>query len=423
MNNVCVLGLGYIGLPTATILAASGARVVGIDVRPEVVDTINQGAIHIEEPGLLEKVQQAVHSGNLTAALSPCPADVFIIAVPTPITHEHRADMSYVIAAAKSILSSLRPGNLVILESTSPPGTCRDLLTPLFAQAGFVVGKDISLAYCPERVLPGKILTELVENDRVVGGMDAKSAGMARDLYALFVKGNILQTGATTAEMIKLMENTFRDVNIALANEAARLCENLGIDFWEVARCANRHPRVNIHNAGPGVGGHCIAVDPWFLVEAYPSETGLIRTARERNDSMPKHVIATIMGLLDKVDTPKVACLGLAYKADVDDIRESPSLEVILGLEKAGLNVACHDPHVSQAPCSNSSLEECLKGADLVVLLTDHAEFKRLDPNKAGRSMRRHMLYDTRNALDHAAWRAAGFDITVLGAGRQVDTA
>lgn len=420
MKRVCVLGLGYIGLPTTAVLASSGVKVLGVDIRQDVVDTINRGDIHIEEPGLCEVVKQAVESGNLTASLTPAPSDVFIIAVPTPITHEHKADMSFVLGATKSIIPYLQPGNLVILESTSPPGTCRDLLAPIFKEAGFTIGEDIFIAYCPERVLPGKILTELVENDRIVGGLDEKSTEMAHAVYSLFVKGTIIKTDATTAEMTKIMENTFRDVNIALANEAARICEYLGIDFWEVARCANRHPRVNIHNAGPGVGGHCTAVDPWFLVELCPNETLLINTARRRNDAMPNHVITTTLSLVNGIKDAKVACLGLAYKADVDDIRESPALRVIEGLSKTGINVVCHDPHVKQAPYKNIFLEECLEGADLILLLTDHKEFKRLDPKQIGIWMRHRMLYDTRNVFKYAPWIEAGFKVRVLGRGTKI---
>lgn len=421
MNTVCVLGLGYIGLPTAAMIASAGVSVLGVDVRREVVDTINAGKIHIEEPGLPDMVRAAVESGKLRAAMSPEEANVFIIAVPTPLTDAHKADMSLVVAAVRSLLPHLRPGNLVVLESTSPPGTCRDLLAPLFTEAGFTIGEDIFLAYCPERVLPGKIIRELVENDRIVGGMDPKSTAMAQEVYRIFVKGAIKQTSATAAEMIKLMENTFRDVNIALANEAACLCENLGVDFWEVARLANLHPRVHVHQAGPGVGGHCIAVDPWFLVEAAPQETALIQTARSRNDAMPGHVVDTVKRLVKGQKDAKAALLGLAYKADVDDIRESPSLKIAAALEEEGLFVQCYDPHVKQAPCAQTTLAACLEGADVVVLLTDHKEFKALDPKQAAQGMRQRILYDTRNALNHDNWREAGFTVTLLGSGLTAD--
>lgn len=418
MKTICVVGLGYIGLPTATILAAGGVKVTGVDVRPEIVDAINRGEIYIDEPGLDTLLRNAVSSGNLRAALAPVPAEAFIIAVPTPVNGDHGADMSCVVQAAESIVPCLRKGSLVILESTSPPGTCRDLLRPILERGGLVVGKDLFLAYCPERVLPGKILEELVRNDRVVGGITAESAVKARDLYARFVKGEIVLTSATTAEMIKIVENTFRDVNIALANEIALQCEQLGVNFWEVARNANRHPRVNVHRAGPGVGGHCIAVDPWFLVEAFPDKTGLIRCARERNDAMPGHVVNTVLELLTGVKKPRVAVLGLAYKADVDDIRESPALKVAAGLQEKGVEIRCYDPHVRKAPVPLALPRECLAGADLALLLTDHAEFRGLDPAKVGGYMRHRRLYDTRNALDHRVWTEAGFEVVVLGAGR-----
>lgn len=418
MNTICVVGLGYIGLPTATILAVNDAAVLGVDLRRNIVDGINRGESLIEEPGLAALLKTAAKSGNLRAAMEVAPADVFIIAVPTPVTETKQADMACVVEAAASLVPHLRPGNLVILESTSPPGTCRDLLRPILEQSGLKVGTDLFLAYCAERVLPGSILEELVNNDRVVGGVTPESARKARDLYARFVQGEIILTSATTAEMIKIVENTFRDVNIALANEIALLCENLGIDCWEVARHANRHPRVNVHQAGPGVGGHCIAVDPWFLVEAFPETTGLVRGARERNDAMPRHVADTIASLLADVNSPKVAVLGLAYKADVDDTRESPAIKVAAMLLEKGMSVLCCDPHARTAPVPVGTLQACLADADLAVLLTDHAEFRKLNPQDAAAAMRHCRLYDTRNALDHAAWTEAGFEVTVLGVGR-----
>ncbi len=417
MNTICVVGLGYIGLPTATILAVNDAKVTGVDLRRDIVEGINRGEIAIEEPGLAALLKTAVKSGNLRASMTAAPADVFIIAVPTPVTEMHGADMTCVAAAAESIVSCLRPGNLVILESTSPPGTCRDLLGPILEQSGLKVGTDLYLAYCAERVLPGRILEELVSNDRVVGGVTPQSAQKARDIYARFVQGEIVLTSATTAEMIKIVENTFRDVNIALANEIALLCENLGIDFWQVARHANRHPRVNVHQAGPGVGGHCIAVDPWFLVEAFPETAGLVRSARERNDTMPAHVADMVVALVADVKSPEVVLLGLAYKAGVDDIRESPAVKVAAMLVEQGITVRCCDPHVRMAPVPLCSLETSVSGADLAVLMTDHAEFKGLVPETAGAAMRHRRLYDTRNALDREAWTRAGFEVTVLGVG------
>jgi len=419
MKTVCVLGLGYIGLPTASMLAAHGFRVLGVDVSEMVVDTVNRGQIHIEEPGLHTLVQAAIQSGNLRASLQPEVADVFIIAVPTPLTADKTADMGYVEDAARSLVPHLQPGALVILESTSPPGTCRDLLRPILESGGRTVGKDVFLAHCPERVLPGKILTELIANDRVIGGYDEASAIEAKALYEHFVEGAIFLTDATSAEMVKLLENTYRDVNIALANEAARLCEHMGIDFWEVARFANRHPRVNVHAAGPGVGGHCISVDPWFLVEKSPEIAQLIHLSRDINDQMPGHVAARLQALLADIPAPRVAVLGLAYKANVDDIRESPALSVIALLREAGMELAICDPHVESGPCENLPLESCLKDAHAIVLLTDHDEFRTIDPATAHKLMTAHRLFDTRHCLDHDAWRAAGFDVHCLGMGKE----
>ncbi len=417
MKTICVMGLGYIGLPSASVLATCGFKVLGVDVSSPVVDTINRGNVHIEEPGLHTEVQAAIGSGNLRASLAAEPADVFIIAVPTPLTKDKRADMSYVVRAAEAIMPFLREGNLVILESTSPPGTSRDLLAPMFIQAGWRIGVTLHLAHCPERVLPGRILHELVHNARVIGGYTPECAEAARRIYAKFVDGDILLTDVTTAEMVKVTENTFRDVNIALANETALLCEKLSIDFWEVARLTNHHPRVNLHNAGPGVGGHCISVDPWFLVERFPEDTGLISTARRRNDGMPHHVARRVMALLAGVEKPKVAALGLAFKGNVDDTRESPAYEVISLLQEEGVFVAVHDPYVKTAEVELSSLEECFRGADCVVLLADHSDYCHLNPPEVARLARNRVLLDCRNFLDRAQWSAAGFHVETVGRG------
>ena len=418
-STVCVLGLGYIGLPTASVLATHGFQVLGVDVAPHIVDTVNAGAIHIEEPGLQTVVCAAIQSGKLRAALHPERADVFIIAVPTPLTAEKKADMRFVIQAAESIVPHLKRGTLVILESTSPPGTCRDLIMPILERSGLNVGGDVHLAYCPERVLPGRILTEFIANDRIIGGINSASAERARALYERFVEGRLFVTDATTAEMDKLLENTFSDVNIALANEAALICERMGVCFWEAARLANRHPRVTVHDAGPGVGGHCISVDPWFLVEKAAEESQLIRLARERNDAMPRHVADAIAELVDGMQSPRIAVLGLAYKANVDDIRESPAVRVVHCLLGRGFEVAVHDPHVRHSPFPLLSLEQCLHGSDCVALLTNHDEFKAIEPRQAAAWMRHRVLYDTRNLFDVAAWKAAGFRTRLLGAGAQ----
>jgi UDP-N-acetyl-D-mannosaminuronic acid dehydrogenase len=419
MTKTCVMGLGYIGLPTASVLATNGFEVVGIDVDPRVVDIVNSGRIHIEEPGLQTVVRAAIASGNLRASLQTETADVFFLAVPTPLTPDKKADMSYVQKAAEAIVPVLEEGNLVILESTSPPGTCLNFLKPILERSGLEVGRDIGLAHCPERVLPGKILKELIANDRVIGGFDRNSAVRAREVYAGFVEGEVFLTDLTTAEMVKVIENTFRDVNIALANETAILCERLGIEFGEVARLANRHPRVNIHQAGPGVGGHCISVDPWFLVEQFPDTARIIHQARDRNAGMPSYVVDSVMALVGDVEKPKVAALGLAFKGNVDDMRESPSLDVVRMLKERGIHVSVHDPYVNSAPMPLSSLEECFREADCLLILTDHDDYKYINPRQVGKQMRRSVLFDTRDMLDHADWREAGFRVRVLGSGAE----
>jgi len=420
MKKVCVMGLGYIGLPTASVLASNGYQVLGVDVGQRVVDTVNAGNIHIEEPGLHTVVRAAIQSGNLRASTVPDKADVFILAVPTPLDEESKkADMHFVREAAEAIVPYLERDNLVILESTSPPGTCRNLVAPILETSGLKVGADLHLAHCPERVLPGRILTELIQNDRVVGGVDDVSAARAKDLYAAFVEGEIFLTEVTTAEMVKIIENTFRDVNIALANETALLCEQLDIDFWEVARLANRHPRVNVHRTGPGVGGHCISVDPWFLVGLFPETAELIHAARRRNDTMPAYVVAQTMELLSGVTRPKVAALGLAFKGNVDDLRGSPSLIVVEQLRAQGVEVAVHDYFVRTAPIELAGLDECFTGADCVLLLTDHNDYKYLNPAEVVKLTRQRVLFDTRNLLDHDAWRKEGFRVKVLGCGKE----
>ncbi len=419
MKKVCVLGLGYIGLPTAGMLASAGFNVIGVDISERVVKTINNGEIHIEEPGLLTLIKAGVSSKHLVAQTEPTKADVFIIAVPTPITEDKKADMRYVVSAGESIVPFLEKGNIVILESTSPPGTCRNLLKPILENSGLKVGKDIYLAHCPERVLPGKILYELIHNDRIIGGITLKCAELAREIYSSFVEGKILLTDATTAEMVKLIENTYRDVNIALANETAILCEKLGINFWEVVRLANHHPRVHLHLAGPGVGGHCISVDPWFLVESFPTETKIIRTARERNDGMPSYVVKKIESMIKDIQNPKIALLGLAYKGNVDDIRESPSLHVYSQLQLRKYKISLHDPHIKHhPPMPLDKLESALKDTDCMVILTAHDEFKKIDPKFAGKLMRSKNVLDTHNILEAKEWEKEGFTVNILGVGK-----
>jgi UDP-N-acetyl-D-mannosaminuronic acid dehydrogenase len=379
-TTVCVMGLGYIGLPTASILANKGFHVLGVDVRPEVVQTINQGRIHIEEPDLDILVRSAVNSGQLKAANEPQPADVFILCVPTPICPDHSPDLSYVEQAARAIRPHVRAGNLVVLESTSPPRTTEKIVVPQAIPPELTVGRDVFVAHCPERVLPGRILLEAVRNDRVIGGMTPACARRARQFYETFVQGEIFTTSAIAAEITKLTENSYRDVNIAFANELSMLSDSLGVDPWEIIALANRHPRVNILHPGPGVGGHCISVDPWFLVHSAPKITPLMRTAREVNDSKPHYVVQHILDLSKQFNQPRIGCLGLTYKADVDDLRESPSLEIVreLNVRSGGEVLAC-DPYVSPERFKEfplHSFEEVISRCQILVLLTDHRQFK-----------------------------------------------
>ena len=414
-NKICVIGLGYIGLPTASMFAIHGVHVVGVDINQDILATLNNGGLHIHEPGLHALVSHAFTSGNLCAQMAPEPADAFLIAVPTPFMDDKRADMRFVVSAAQAVVPYLQPGNLVILESTSPPRTTVNLVAPILEQSGLKAGKDFFLAYSPERVLPGQILKELQENARVCGGIDPCSAEAARDLYRVFVKGEIVLTDATTAEMVKLMENTYRDVNIAIANEFSRLADYFEIDANKAIQIANLHPRVNILHPGPGVGGHCISVDPWFLVEAAPHLTPLIKTARQVNDSQPDFVVSITKRIVGDLAGKKVAVLGLAYKPDVDDLRESPAIEIVHLLQKEGAVVKAFEPFkrnqkltgISMAKC----IEDALKDAEIILLLVAHSQFKNLDPkNIVGETMARTVI-DTVDTLDKSTWAASGFSL------------
>jgi UDP-N-acetyl-D-mannosaminuronic acid dehydrogenase len=407
-GRISIVGLGYIGLPTAAVLAVRGHEVVGVDLNAAAVEIVNSGKIHFTEPDLEVIVQAAVARGHLRAVGVPEPADAFIIAVPTPFKGDHEPDLSYVRAAALSIAPVLRPGNLVILESTSPVGTTAamsawlaearpDLTFPQHAEDE----ADIDIAYCPERVLPGKIIQELVENDRIIGGLSDHSTRRASDLYGLFVKGSMLRTNARTAEMCKLVENSFRDVNIAFANELSVISAEQGIDVWELIQLANHHPRVNILQPGPGVGGHCIAVDPWFIVHSSPDNSRLIRTARQVNDAKPDFVIAEIMVLADRFKHPRVACLGLSFKADVDDLRESPAVGIVERLaEREGIEILVVEPHINTLPprlenlksVSLVNMAQAVQQADILVMLVNHRVFRSLDPAM----LQNKLLVDTR---------------------------
>jgi UDP-N-acetyl-D-mannosaminuronic acid dehydrogenase len=409
--QVAVIGLGYIGLPTAAVLASNGWNVCGVDVSEKVVETVNAGRIHIEERDLGRLVSEAIETGRLAASTEVPSAQFYLIAVPTPLTAENLPDISYVEAAARAIAPGILPGACVIVESTSPVGTTErvaqiiaelrpDLEVPVYGEQR---GGDIALAYCPERVLPGKIVRELVQNDRVIGGITPQCAARAKALYASFVEGDCLTTNARVAETVKLVENSFRDVNIAFANELSVIADDLGVDVWDVIALANRHPRVNVLQPGPGVGGHCIAVDPWFLVAGSPKAARLIRTAREVNDFKANYTERRVRALLDAVPGGKVALLGLAFKPDIDDFRESPALEIALSLARTrGQRIVVVEPFASQLPTGFAgtgarlaSLDEALTQAEIVVVLVDHTAFKHLTPD----ALRGKLVFDTRGML------------------------
>ena len=422
INSICIIGLGYIGLPTASTFATHGIKVTGVDTNPRVVDCLRSGKSPIFEPGLDKVIEDALKSGNLQVASAPVPADAFIIAVPTPFYDDKKADMSFVDSAAESVIAVLRPGNLVVLESTSPPLTTRERVLPILERSGLTAGKDFLLAYSPERVLPGRIMQELIGNDRVIGGIDPTSAEAGRDLYQIFVKGNIHLTDSTTSEMVKLMENTYRDVNIAIANEFSRLADRFGVDVWEAIEIANKHPRVKILNPGPGVGGHCISVDPWFFVEAAPEITPLIKIARDVNDQQPEFVISLVKRVLGTLKGKNIAILGLAFKPDVDDLRESPAIKVAELLIEAGAHVTACEPYKPDFLCDgltvDGSVENVIKSAEIILLLVAHSQFKELDPKQVAQQTSSRMVLDCVNILDRSKWQAAGFTVHTLGNGK-----
>lgn len=396
-GTIAVVGLGYIGLPTAAVFASRKRRVIGIDVNTHAVETINRGDVHIVEPDLDMLVHAAVTEGYLRASTVAEPADAFLIAVPTPFKTDHKPDLSYIESASKAVAAVLKAGDLVILESTSPVGATEQMAAWLaearpdltFPQTAGEAS-DIRIAHCPERVLPGHVLSELVHNDRVIGGMTPRCSEVATSLYKIFVEGECVITNARTAEMCKLTENSFRDVNIAFANELSMVCDKLDVDVWELIRLANRHPRVDILQPGAGVGGHCIAVDPWFIVSQAPEQSRLIRTAREVNDSKPSWVLAKVSSLIDDLiastgksrSSVRIACLGLAFKANIDDLRESPALAITLELGRLypGQIVAV-EPHIASTPApllaADIHIEELSVAleADVLVLLVDHKVF------------------------------------------------
>ncbi|ASB87136.1 nucleotide sugar dehydrogenase [Bacillus sonorensis] len=398
--KICTIGLGYIGLPTSIMFAKHNVEVVGVDVKQEVIDSLNAGIIHIEEPGLQEALNEVVQAGNFRASLEPEEANAFIISVPTPNRNdEHKScDLTYVLDAVKTILPFIKKGNVIIVESTIGPRSMDDYVKPLVEEAGFVIGEDVYLVHCPERVLPGQILHELVYNNRIVGGITPACTEAGARVYSAFVKGEMIKTNAKTAEMSKLMENTFRDVNIALANELAKVCNELEIDALDVIEMANKHPRVNLHQPGPGVGGHCLAVDPYFIVAKAPETAKLIDLSRSINTSMPYYVADNVNALLEKTNGKTITVFGLTYKGNVDDIRESPAMEIYEILKEQGrYEVRAYDPHVKKDFVIND-IEEAVEESDLILILADHNEFKELNWAQLS-NMSTKQIFDTKNIV------------------------
>lgn len=404
MKNICVIGLGYIGLPTAALFASRNFEVLGVDIDPRVIETIRQGKIHLEEPGLKTLIKDSLKKGTLRVSSTPAEADIFIIAVPTPVYEDKRANLEFVKQAVRDIIPFIKQGDTMIIESTIPPRTTDDVIVPMLQKAGFdPKNNDLYVAHCPERVIPGKILIELVENHRMVGGVTREAAKRASEVYKPVINGKIIETEAMVAETAKLMENTYRDVNIALANELAKIAARLNINAHEVIELANMHPRVNILEPGPGVGGHCIAVDPYFMIEKAKDVASLIQTARKINDSMPTFVVEKVKQLTSRIANPKIAILGLTYKGNVDDTRESPALTIVhkLMTDKHNYTVKCHDPLLRQEhiPLKLYGLHEALEDTHLALVLADHQPFKQLHPSVFVETMKHPIIFDTKNCI------------------------
>lgn len=410
MKKICVIGLGYIGLPTASILANNGYDVIGIDINDKVIEKLKNGIPHIEEPDLKGIFISAVNSRKLKISKKIENSDVFIISVPTPLTDDKKADLSYIEAASKEISRCIEKGNLVILESTSPPGTTENLVGGIILKnCGLKAGADYMLSFCPERVLPGKIMYELVNNTRIIGGIDKESAIKAREIYSSFVKAEIFLTDLKTAEFVKLTENTYRDVNLAFSNELSLICDYYNINVWDVIRFANMHPRVNILNPGPGVGGHCIPIDPWFIIQNLKRGDTLIEKCRNINDEMPLIVSRKIIELIKDKDNPRAALFGASYKEDIGDTRESPTLTVIEELKNKKIDVSVYDPLAENSKYELSDLEDSLKGSDILVLLVSHNIFRNLDLKYIAGLMRTRNIFDTRNFFDRDEVTGYGF--------------
>ncbi|WDV46861.1 nucleotide sugar dehydrogenase [Clostridiaceae bacterium M8S5] len=398
LNEICVVGLGYIGLPTLITLALNGFKVFGVDKNKKVVKMLDQGLIHIKEPNLEKHFGDLIYKNKISIRNNLSTADVFMICVPTPIDNDGKCDLSHVIKSVKEVCQYLKKGDLIIVESTVPPTTTENIIKPIIEEKGFKVGKDVFLSHCPERVLPGNIMHEIIFNSRIIGGCTDNCNRKTASIYNKFVKGEIILTDSKTAEMAKLYENTFRDINIAIANELIKICNKLGIDGLKVIEYANKHPRVDILKPGPGVGGHCLAVDPYFIIEKCKSESKLIATARKINNSMPYFIVDKVKKLLSQIKKPKISVFGLTYKENIDDIRESPALKIVKILEKIGYQVQVYDPLIRYY--EDSVIDSIVEDSDLILILTAHNQFREIDYKRLASKMRTPMILDTRNALN-----------------------
>jgi len=424
MKKICILGLGYIGLPTALLFSTNGHKVHGVDVNDKVVDILKSGRIHFEEKGTQELLDKALRDKTINFSTKVEDSDVFIICVPTPLDKsDHISDLGYVKIACEMVNPHLKKGDLVIIESTISPGSSETLFRLILEKSGLKAGTDFHIVHCPERAIPGNTIYEMINNYRVIGGLTKKGTEEGVKLYNSFIDlKKMHSTNIRTAEIVKLMENTYRDLNIALANEFAMISEELGVNAWEAIKLANLHPRVDILNPGPGVGGHCIAIDPWFLVESTLSAQ-LIQMSRQINDSMPNYTLLLVKNLLGKeIIFPTLAILGVAYKGNVDDTRETPAKKFIHLAKKQGMSIKIHDPISNEFNGFELlSLEEAVKDSDCIVLITDHNVFKDIDPGKIAPLMRNKYLLDARNMLDHKKWEKAGFKYKVLGNNSQFE--
>jgi len=410
MEKISVLGLGYIGLPTASILANSGFDVLGIDINENIINKLNSGSVHIEEPELEKIFNKSFSKGKLKISKKLEKSDVFIITVPTPLNKYNEAELGFIKDAANEVSKYIKKGNLVILESTSPPGTTEDIVGDIiFKNTGLKAGKDYFLSFCPERVLPGKIIYELVHNHRIVGGINQESAERAKEVYDSFVKGQVYITDLKTAELTKLVENTFRDINIAFSNELCLICNDYGIDVWDVIKLANMHPRVNILSPGPGVGGHCIPIDPWFILQNSGRRDSIIEKARLINNGMPLMVSRRIIDIVEGIDDPRVTLFGASYKENIRDTRESPTIDIYDKLLGNKINVSVYDPLAENFKYNLSSLEESLKGSDILVLLVGHKNFRDIKLEYIAELMRNKNIMDTRNFYNRSKATKAGF--------------